>query len=176
MSDVSIGSGSDKLQLGVSENRYQGDAQFTVSVDGQQVGGTLTTTATHGSGPVDFVNVFGDWTLGNHTVTVNFLDENGATLGAGTLKPVTAWDRLFSTGFIRRATSGSIPVNTRSAQVVVTFDDRNPVLGNYNNAYADNLSFTVNDPDPAKRDARLALLARMRAAMHAVADFSRIEG
>jgi glycyl-tRNA synthetase beta chain len=35
---------------------------------------------------------------------------------------------------------------------------------------------TVNDPDPAKREARLALLARMRAAVHAVADFSRIEG
>ncbi|HEX8400274.1 MAG TPA: glycine--tRNA ligase subunit beta [Allosphingosinicella sp.] len=35
---------------------------------------------------------------------------------------------------------------------------------------------TVNDPDPAKRDARLALLARMRDAVHQVADFSRIEG
>ena len=35
---------------------------------------------------------------------------------------------------------------------------------------------TVNDPDPAKREARLALLARMRAAVHGVADFSRIEG
>ena len=35
---------------------------------------------------------------------------------------------------------------------------------------------TVNDPDPAKRSARLALLARMRDAVHAVADFSRIEG
>ena len=35
---------------------------------------------------------------------------------------------------------------------------------------------TVNDPDPAKRDARLALLARVRAAVHSVADFSKIEG
>jgi len=35
---------------------------------------------------------------------------------------------------------------------------------------------TVNDPDPAKREARLALLARMRHAVHLVADFSRIEG
>jgi glycyl-tRNA synthetase beta chain len=35
---------------------------------------------------------------------------------------------------------------------------------------------TVNDPDPAKREARLALLARMREAVHRVADFSRIEG
>jgi glycyl-tRNA synthetase beta chain len=35
---------------------------------------------------------------------------------------------------------------------------------------------TVNDPDPAKREARLALLARMRDAVHRVADFSKIEG
>ena len=37
-------------------------------------------------------------------------------------------------------------------------------------------SVTVNDADPAKRAARLALLARVRAAVHGVADFSRIEG
>ncbi len=37
-------------------------------------------------------------------------------------------------------------------------------------------SVTVNDPDPAKRAARLDLLARFRAAVHNVADFSKIEG
>ena len=35
---------------------------------------------------------------------------------------------------------------------------------------------TVNDPDAEKREARLALLARMRDAVHRVADFSKIEG
>ncbi len=35
---------------------------------------------------------------------------------------------------------------------------------------------TVNDSDPAKREARLALLARMRDAVHRVADFGKIEG
>jgi glycyl-tRNA synthetase beta chain len=35
---------------------------------------------------------------------------------------------------------------------------------------------TVNDADKAKREARLALLARMRAAVHQVADFSKIDG
>jgi len=35
---------------------------------------------------------------------------------------------------------------------------------------------TVNDADPAKRAARLALLARVRDAVHAVADFSKITG
>ncbi len=34
----------------------------------------------------------------------------------------------------------------------------------------------VNDPDPAKRESRLKLLTRIRAAVHKVADFSRIEG
>ncbi|HEY0446784.1 MAG TPA: glycine--tRNA ligase subunit beta [Allosphingosinicella sp.] len=35
---------------------------------------------------------------------------------------------------------------------------------------------TVNDPDPARREARLNLLMRIRDAVHRVADFSRIEG
>jgi glycyl-tRNA synthetase beta chain len=35
---------------------------------------------------------------------------------------------------------------------------------------------TVNDPDRDKRAARLDLLARFRAAVHNVADFSQIEG
>jgi len=35
---------------------------------------------------------------------------------------------------------------------------------------------TVNDDDPAKREERLALLARFRNAVHQVADFSQIEG
>jgi glycyl-tRNA synthetase beta chain len=37
-------------------------------------------------------------------------------------------------------------------------------------------SVTVNDADPAKREARLNLLARFRSAVHRVADFSKIEG
>ncbi|MBM3929413.1 MAG: glycine--tRNA ligase subunit beta, partial [Sphingomonadales bacterium] len=37
-------------------------------------------------------------------------------------------------------------------------------------------SVTVNDADPDKRAARLGLLARMRDAVHDVADFSKIEG
>jgi glycyl-tRNA synthetase beta chain len=37
-------------------------------------------------------------------------------------------------------------------------------------------SVTVNDPDADKRRTRLGLLARIRDAVHRVADFSRIEG
>jgi len=35
---------------------------------------------------------------------------------------------------------------------------------------------TVNDADHRKRDARLALLEKIRAAVHNVADFSKVEG
>ena len=44
-SPVSVGSGTDTLVLNMAEDPYQGDAQFTVSVDGKQIGGTQTTTA-----------------------------------------------------------------------------------------------------------------------------------
>ena len=37
-------------------------------------------------------------------------------------------------------------------------------------------SVTVNDADPTKRERRLALLSRVRDAVHRVADFSKIEG
>ena len=37
-------------------------------------------------------------------------------------------------------------------------------------------SVIVNDPEPDKRTARLGLLDRVRAAVHNVADFSKIEG
>ena len=77
------------------------------------------------------------------SVTVDFLDVNGVKLDTGKIKPVTAIDRWFHTGLIHRDTAGTIPVGTDSAVVVVTLTDYNPVLGNYNNAYADNLSFTV---------------------------------
>ncbi|MCX2934963.1 phosphoesterase [Mycobacterium sp. CVI_P3] len=83
------------------------------------------------------------------TVKVNFLDTNNAYISSAQIGPVTALDRLLQTGFKQRDTSGVIPVGTRSAQVVVTFSDCNPILSNYNNAYADNLSFTVGASVPA---------------------------
>jgi hypothetical protein len=38
-----------------------------------------------------------------------------------------------------------VPDGATQAQVVVTLQDNNPILGNYNNAYADNISFSVAD-------------------------------
>ena len=47
---VTTGTGSDTLVLSISEDAYHGDAQFTVSVDGKQLGGTFTTTASRAAG------------------------------------------------------------------------------------------------------------------------------
>ena len=83
------------------------------------------------------------------TVTVEFLAADQSGLGTGQIGPVTALDRWLSTKLLKRDTSGTIPAGTRSAVVLVTFKDCNPEAGNYNDAYADNLAFTVGAPLPA---------------------------
>ena len=70
-----IGSGLDKLVLAISEDAYQGNAQYTVSVDGRQVTGTLTADASHAAGATDTVTIYGNWGVGNHTVGVDFLND-----------------------------------------------------------------------------------------------------
>ena len=74
-SAVTIGSGPDTLALKVSEDAYQGNAQFTVLVDGHQIGGTQTATASHASGQTQTFNVLGTFAAGSHTVTVDFLND-----------------------------------------------------------------------------------------------------
>ena len=80
------------------------------------------------------------------SVTVNFLNASDVPVGTGKLAPVTALDRLFQTELLPENTAGTIPVDATSAEVTVTFTDRNPLPGNYNNAYADNISLTVGAP------------------------------
>ena len=72
---VSVGSGADTIGLKVSEDFYQGNAQFTISVDGKQVGGTQIAGAQHGSGQDQLFNVLGNFGSGSHVVTMNFLND-----------------------------------------------------------------------------------------------------
>jgi Phosphoesterase family len=80
------------------------------------------------------------------SVAVTFFDANQSPLGTGKIGPVTVVDRRLRTALLERQTTGAIPAHTRSASVVVTLKDRNQAPGNYNNAYADNISFTVGAP------------------------------
>jgi Ca-dependent carbohydrate-binding module xylan-binding len=74
-SAVTVGSGSDTLVLNMAEDPYQGDAQFTVSVDGKQIGGTQTTTAVVSDGQFQEFDVKGDFGPGTHSVAVTFLND-----------------------------------------------------------------------------------------------------
>ena len=59
----------------MSQDAYRGDAQFRVSVDGTQIGGTLTAKASHTGGASDLVTVLGDFAAGNHTASVAFVND-----------------------------------------------------------------------------------------------------
>jgi Ca2+-binding RTX toxin-like protein len=77
---VTTGTGSDSLVLSMSGDAYQGDARFTVAIDGKQQGGSFTATAPHTAAVGQNFIFNGDWAIGTHTVTVNFLnDASGGT-------------------------------------------------------------------------------------------------
>ena len=67
--------GPDRLTLRLSEDAYQGDAQFVVKVDGVQVGGVQTVTALQSAGRTQDFTVAGTWVAGPHKVTVDFLND-----------------------------------------------------------------------------------------------------
>ena len=62
--------------INVSEDVYQGDAQFTISVDGQQQGSVYTTAASHAAGQnqaISLSNLFE--TFQPHDIAVTFLND-----------------------------------------------------------------------------------------------------
>ena len=72
-SPATVGTGADTLVLALSERASQGDAQFTVTVDGKPVGPAQSVTAVHGQGQPEAFTFKGDWgTGGSHTVGISF--------------------------------------------------------------------------------------------------------
>ena len=105
-----VGTGSDTLVLRLQQDAYQDDAQYTVEVDGIQIGGVLTASATRASGLLDTLTVRGEFATGPHRAEVTFLNDrydgtaatdrnlfvaSGTYNGAGV---ATAQIALFSTG------------------------------------------------------------------------------
>jgi hypothetical protein len=74
--------GSQSIVLHVSETAWQGDAQFTVMADGQQVGGVQTATASHAAGQWQDITLTGDFGAnGPSQVDVNYInDASGGTV------------------------------------------------------------------------------------------------
>jgi hypothetical protein len=73
--DVEPGVRTTPITLRVSEDAYQGDAQFIVKVDGTQVGSTMTASALHASGDSNVFVLNGNWATGSHQVAIQFLNE-----------------------------------------------------------------------------------------------------
>ncbi|MCJ2107539.1 hypothetical protein MKK70_19590 [Methylobacterium sp. E-041] len=67
--------GDDTLVFKVSGDSWQGDPHFIVTVDGKQVGGTLTTSASHAEGQTQDITLTGNFGSGTHDVAVKFLDD-----------------------------------------------------------------------------------------------------
>jgi Ca-dependent carbohydrate-binding module xylan-binding/Calx-beta domain len=65
----------DELTLRVSEDAYQGDAQFVVLVDGHQIGGTQAVTASHAAAQHQDIVLQGDFGSDPSTVEVRFLND-----------------------------------------------------------------------------------------------------
>ena len=80
--DQTVGQGSHDLSLRISEDAYQGDAQFIVTLDGTQVGGVLSTSASRSAGAVQVFHVMADLAAGQHRMGVNFLNNFGGPAGA----------------------------------------------------------------------------------------------
>jgi len=69
------GEGPDALELRISQDAYQGSAEYQVLVDGQQVGGTFTASAWRSANQSDTLTLKGDWGAGGHAVEVRFLND-----------------------------------------------------------------------------------------------------
>ena len=62
--------------INVSEDAYQGDAQFTVTMDGKQYGGTYTATASQAAGQSQAITVSGiPENFTSHDLAVTFLND-----------------------------------------------------------------------------------------------------
>jgi hypothetical protein len=79
MTGPTIGSGPDTLSLKISQDYWQGSAQFTVDVNGTQIGGvqTVDPSVLHSAGSNEIFTFKGDFSTvsGTDTVGVNFTND-----------------------------------------------------------------------------------------------------
>ena len=63
------------IALHLSEDAWMGDAQFIVSVDGQQLGGVQTVSALHGLGQGQTFTLQGAFGVGAHDLAISFIND-----------------------------------------------------------------------------------------------------
>lgn len=72
---VQIKPAADMLVLHMSEDAYQGNANFTLAVDGQKVGDTYVIGAMHTAGSAQDIALTGNWGAGAHNVAISFIND-----------------------------------------------------------------------------------------------------
>jgi Ca-dependent carbohydrate-binding module xylan-binding len=81
---VTVGTGPDTLVLSISEDAWangdknsdaNGDAEFTVSINGVRQGGTFTAQASHSAGQDQTFTFHGNFGNGAHTIAVTFIND-----------------------------------------------------------------------------------------------------
>ena len=78
----SAATGTSTLKLSLSEDAYQGDAQFSVAIDGKTIGSPQTVTALHSSGGAQDFSFSQALTAGTHDVAVSFINDAYGGSGA----------------------------------------------------------------------------------------------
>src|SRR4051812_45741386 len=66
---------TDTLVLTMSEDAYQGNALFNVTVDGKTIASNQTVTALHSNNKTQNFTYTGTWGSGIHTVAVTFIND-----------------------------------------------------------------------------------------------------
>jgi len=66
---------ADFLTLRLSEDAWNGDAQFTLSLDGKQVTTPQSVTTLHSSGNWEYFSFAGNFGTGSHTLSVSFVND-----------------------------------------------------------------------------------------------------
>ena len=133
------------LVLHVSEDAWQGNARFTVSVDGVQQGGVRTATALHGSGQTQDI-ALDPLAAGTHGIAVTFLNDawggtaqtdrnlylDGATLNgqavSGTAAPLY-WEQTVNLQVTVPAATPSVAVADTATPTVAPATDAVAITG-----------------------------------------------
>lgn len=71
---LSFGTGKDTLVLQIAQDAFRGSAEYTVKVNGIQLGGTLTASALNKDGLFDTITLHGDFGA-NPTLEIRFLND-----------------------------------------------------------------------------------------------------
>lgn len=112
---------TDTFVLHMSEDAWMGDAQFVFSVDGQQVGGVQTVTASHDQGASQDFTFQGDFGVNAHDLAISFINDawggtrdtdrnlyvNGVDLNGAPVAQAAA--TIYSNGTVHFTAAGAQP-------------------------------------------------------------------